>query len=279
MAKQLPPFVLIQETIDKFGYDPTQLVGRDTFNYKIIVTCFDCNNIYEQSIASALTRFKKNKKCKFCANKERALNQAKSNSIRMKEHFASGEYIHPMLGKNHTQESKDKMSKSTLGITLEQKVGKEKADKLKLEASIRFSGSGNPFFGKQHPPEIQAYINSVLLKNVRRGKESNFYGKKYWPDRKLFKHNGISYRSGWEVKTAKYFESNNIHFTFENKIFELGNTTYTPDFYLIDENKWIEVKGYWYDDAREKFECFKIAYPEINIEVWEKDKLKSLGII
>lgn len=277
--KLIPPFILIKETIEKFDYDPTTLKGKEAYTKLIVRVCFDCKNIYDQQLQTAIRAYHKNKKCKYCANKERALLHAKENGIKHKQRLESGELIHSRKGKNLSEETKQKLREHNTGITLEQKVGKERADKLKKEASKRFTGVNNPFYGKKHTSESIKKMTIKSQENVRRGEDSNFYGKKYWPNRKLFNYNETLFRSNWEVKTAQYFDQNNIEWLYESKVFELSNTTYTPDFYLPQENKWVEVKGYWYDDAKEKFELFKKSYPQINIEVWEQQKLKELKII
>ena len=55
--------------------------------------------------------------------------------------------------------------------------------------------------------------------------------------------------------------------------------TYTPDFYLNDLNKWIEVKGYWYEDAILKYDIFRKKFLDTEIEVWDEIKLKEYNIL
>ena len=312
----IPPFILIRETIDKFGYDPNNFKGLEDYTKLIVRTCFNCYNIYEQQIINAIGAFKKNKKCKYCANKERAQANAENQSKWIKEHLASGEFKPPMLGKKHTQESKDKLSKFHKGLSLEDKVGKKRANKLKQEASERFSGEGNPFFNKQHTQKTIDLIlkNRVLTDDGRKknqeakknkswveqygeekanklkseqsirvmGKNNPAFGKIYNSKKgfKKFTYKEYHFRSSWELKVAEYLDEQNIEWTFESIIFDLKNgTTYRPDFYLIKENKWIEVKGYWYEDAKLKFEIFKQLYPEVVIEIWDKEKMKKLNLI
>jgi predicted nuclease of restriction endonuclease-like RecB superfamily len=86
-------------------------------------------------------------------------------------------------------------------------------------------------------------------------------------------------RSSWELNFAKWCDLSGIEWVYESKTFELGNTTYTPDFYLPEFDLWIEIKGYWRDDARIKFKKFKRLYKTINIEVFDKLILKRIGII
>jgi hypothetical protein len=89
-------------------------------------------------------------------------------------------------------------------------------------------------------------------------------------------------RSSWEIKYAEYLDSLNINWGYEVKNFELilsqKETTYTPDFYLSDNDTFIEIKGYWRVDAKEKFEKFVKTYPDIKIIVYTKTDLKKLGI-
>ena len=51
-------------------------------------------------------------------------------------------------------------------------------------------------------------------------------------------------RSGYEVIYANYLIQNDIVFEYEPKCFKLDNgKRYTPDFYLIDTDEWVEIKG------------------------------------
>ena len=63
---------------------------------------------------------------------------------------------------------------------------------------------------------------------------------------------------------------------YEIERFNLGNTTYTPDFFLPRLEKFIEVKGYLYEDSKKKIEMFKEQYPWILEVLYCKD-LKQLG--
>ena len=85
------------------------------------------------------------------------------------------------------------------------------------------------------------------------------------------------FRSSWEANYARYLNHNNIDWEFEPKHFELENeTTYTPDFYLKETNEYIEVKGYWMEDAKEKYEMFKSQYPEVKIRLVDEESYKQL---
>lgn len=84
----------------------------------------------------------------------------------------------------------------------------------------------------------------------------------------------------WELNVAKYFDENNVNWKRNIKKFQYNNTIkntishYTPDFYLPDENKYIEVKGYETNLDKIKWSQF----PE-NLEIWDKIELKLRKII
>jgi hypothetical protein len=54
-------------------------------------------------------------------------------------------------------------------------------------------------------------------------------------------------------------------------------STYRPDLFLINENKWIEIKGFFRNDAKAKWDWFQSEHP--NSELWDKKKLKEMGIL
>lgn len=91
-------------------------------------------------------------------------------------------------------------------------------------------------------------------------------------------------RASYEIATVNYLNNNKIEYFWQPKIFETplltpkGNkATYCPDLFLINENKWIEIKGWFRSDALEKWNWFKSQYP--NSDLWDKKKLKEIGII
>lgn len=106
-----------------------------------------------------------------------------------------------------------------------------------------------------------------------KNKIGNNYGYKFGRREDL----DCFFRSSWESNFARFLNYKNIKWEYEPKHFKLyDGRTYTPDFLLIKENKYIEIKGYWRDDAREKFDLFKEQYPEVVIELIETKKYKQI---
>ena len=95
-----------------------------------------------------------------------------------------------------------------------------------------------------------------------------------------YNYKGIDLDGTWELEYAKYLDSNNIEwkrpkerfeYIFENKI-----RYYTPDFYIVQEDTFIEIKGYKTkkDDAKWK------QFPkDKKLKVLFKEDLIKIGII
>lgn len=113
----------------------------------------------------------------------------------------------------------------------------------------------------------------------------NFKGKNNPRFGKIAKHGKGQYykniymRSSYEIAYAKYLDKNNIKWLYESKTFNLENCTYTPDFYLSKLDKYVEIKGWWRDKAKTKFNSFKKQYPKIKIDLLMKPELKELGVL
>lgn len=101
---------------------------------------------------------------------------------------------------------------------------------------------------------------------------------------KITYYKDVMMRSSWEASVAEYLDDHNIVWEYEKKAYSLSSTTsYRPDFFILDSNGdisyLIEVKGYFREQNKIKFENFKKTYPHIKIELWDKDELQKRDII
>lgn len=81
----------------------------------------------------------------------------------------------------------------------------------------------------------------------------------------------------YEVAVVNYLNKNKIDFEWQPKYFIMPNgKRYRPDLYLVKEKKWIEIKGYFRKDAREKWEWFSENHCA---DLWNKNRLKYMGIL
>lgn len=135
------------------------------------------------------------------------------------------------------------------------KLGKPLSDKHRENISKAGSGSNNSNYGK------------VPSKNVGNGKrcyyDSLFQGR-------------ICFRSTYEFEYAKYLDNENILWEYEVKTFLLSDdTTYTPDFYLIKNNQYIEIKGFMTQKAQKKIDLFKQEYNKELKILYRNDLIKK----
>jgi len=127
--------------------------------------------------------------------------------------------------------------------------------------------------GKHLDPEHRAKISERMMGNTNahhRGDRQSFY-------------KDIRMDSKWEVGTANYLDSIGFSWKYGATGFKLSSGNYYyPDFFIYKDNcleKIIEVKGYFRQANKEKFNLFLLEYPNIKTELWDKNVLIKLGII
>lgn len=86
---------------------------------------------------------------------------------------------------------------------------------------------------------------------------------------------GIFVRSRWEANFARILKAQGIGFEYEPTRFDLGDTTYLPDFKV--GNEYYEIKGYMRPDAKQKLETFRKLYPEISLHVIDQKRYEQLA--
>ena len=139
------------------------------------------------------------------------------------------------------QKASLKISRALMGRSLENRCGEKQAAEIRKKMSKRFSGKGNPMFGKPSP-----------------------HGK-----RGFRKDLGHFVRSSWEADFARILNLYNLKYYYEPKIFPLKRKNgevihYTPDFYVPSKNTFYEIKGFLRDLDKEKITLFQEQYPRYN---------------
>jgi hypothetical protein len=147
---------------------------------------------------------------------------------------------------NIKKKPKKKLSKNNKGKKFSDEFRKKRSDEMKL----RYSNGWQSTAGRTKKIKYDSQIAGVVLLD----------GK-------------------WELGTAKYFDENKINWLRNKKRFDYVDSngisrTYCPDFYLIYEKKYIEVKGYETELDKLKWKQFT----EI-LEIWNKKILKEKKII
>tara|TARA_Y100001963_G_C6709344_1_gene413485 strand:+ start:607 stop:975 length:369 start_codon:yes stop_codon:yes gene_type:complete len=77
----------------------------------------------------------------------------------------------------------------------------------------------------------------------------------------------VLFRSGFEKGFSDYLKDLDVNFEYENKVIEYINKPrkYKPDFYLIDQDIYIETKGYFEQKDRAKHLLIKEQHPTLDI--------------
>jgi hypothetical protein len=161
-----------------------------------------------------------------------------------------------------------------LGKTAIEVYGEKRAKEIS-DKSLSTRRKNNSLFGKAKTIKLEKLRCKHISESMKGNK--NGFGKY---KRYNIKYKNYILKSGWELKVAQHFDNNKIDFLYEPTTFSLNKKhTYTPDFLLLKGNLYIEVKGYWRKENKEKFKLFKKLYPNILIEIWQRKKLKELKIL
>lgn len=141
------------------------------------------------------------------------------------------------------------------------------------EVRKKFERNNIKKYGVRYP----AQNKEIALKTAK--SQKNSYILKHWKT-----GDEVVCVASYEKKVVEYLNKNKIDYKWQHKVFKMTissgkQTTYRPDLYIVGKKKpWIEIKGYFRDDAKEKWDIF---YNNIkpNSELWDKNKLEEMGIL
>jgi len=106
------------------------------------------------------------------------------------------------------------------------------------------------------------------------GKNHPNYGKPPAHGKWCVTLKGHPVRSKYEQMFCDWLFIHNIDYEYEPEAFDFGTFTYTPDLFIPSWGVYVEIKGWWRDDALTKFEAFS---KEHDIVLLEKSEIKSFA--
>jgi hypothetical protein len=84
----------------------------------------------------------------------------------------------------------------------------------------------------------------------------------------------IFFRSKWEANVARYLTFIGCRWEYETKTFEFpikhGITRYKPDFHLLDQGEYWEVKGYLDAPSKTKLKRMAKYFPDVKVRLITK---------
>jgi len=199
-------------------------------------------------------------------DKKKVFNKSYDNK---KEQFLESE-----LGKKIIEEYK-KSSGSLRSLSKKFGVYRNTLRQLLLKNGVRLKT------GKEAKRGVDSYKKLNGIKGHRFNKTPpQGAGKCDW-----FFYNGVKYQGSWEFKLGLWLLERRINFLCHENVrrfkYTIGQEehTYCPDFYLPDEDKYLEVKGYFSQVSKMKLDIIEKNYPNIKIEIYDKQKLETEGIL
>lgn len=181
-----------------------------------------------------------------------------------------------LVGRQFTQDSADKMSaaakkrirpKGIFKHTAETKqlLSQKQEEHCRLHGNQFTTGSS----GGKHTTE------SIVKMSV-----SNLRNEPRWKGR-IFEYRGpkgtFKLRSSYELAYANWMDSQGIDWEYEPKFILSNGLGFCPDFRLKDGTI-VEVKGFWTEKAKAKWDLFKTDNPLLHTQVIMKNDLIKLGL-
>ncbi|MCI0660803.1 MAG: DNA polymerase III subunit alpha, partial [Acidobacteria bacterium] len=227
------------------------LFKSDTYYAQRI--CLDCRTPLK-------TLYRRSFRCKSCAarltsNPSQPQAREKISQAHLGKHPWNYDPTHPAYAEWQavTRQSQVK----NRGKSWEDLHGVEKAAELRERASAKFSGAGNPMYGRSQRG-ASAYSAAG------------------------FRHDlGHYVRSSWEADFARLLNYFGIRYEYEPLRFTLlradgSPLTYAPGFFAPDLNCWYEIKGWMDQKSEEKIRLFREQYPGERLVVIDRTRFAEL---
>ena len=178
----------------------------------------------------------------------------------------------PFYGQHHTKVTRRKLSNQTKarfadknnhprGFLGHHRTEAEKEAMSKIHKKL-WADPKSKFNSAEYREGISKRSSVQILKRMGEGHSHPYSNAKGGRRKDL----GIYTRSAMEANYLRYLNFLKIKWEYEPKTFyfegiKRGTLTYTPDIYLPNEDKWIEIKGWVRDKDKVKLKRFKRYFP------------------
>ena len=194
---------------------------------------------------------------KFCDESCRRSHQNKIRSQRHRDGTRSDRVVKPKLTDDQRHRNEILRRKRSADSRRGQVVTQERRDKIRSTLKRRYAAGEIIPVVSGRTPEWRASVSKGMLKAYKEGRAdatAHYKGKHCVYDGP----NGrINMRSQSEVLFAQKLDIHGLSWQYEPSRFDLGWTTYCPDFFLPDISAYVEVKGWLTDEAAKKMDAFR----------------------
>lgn len=232
------------------------------------ITCPKCNKKFSKSV---IKRHKnvcgKYKPRLFSLKNVLVEKDGKFNCPKCKRIFSSIYGVCSHFYRVHTDEGKYDSFKNynpenrwNKGLT---KETDNRIKKISQKLSEFYKKNSGTFKYHKHTVESKKKISEAAKRGIENG---TWHTGNSWVGtvKYISKFAGIVHLMGnWELEYAKYLDDNNINWKLNQKRFKYVSKHlptksgyYKPDFYLIDKNEYVEIKGYETEIDHDKWKQF-----------------------
>ncbi|MCK4815032.1 hypothetical protein KA005_04620 [bacterium] len=144
--------------------------------------------------------------------------------------------------------------------------------KKRGDMKTRTRSEGGLLRFKNHPPHKMGA--AARERQSKLMSENNPGGRSKW-----FEVAGKKVQGTWERDLALYFEAHNIIWERCKPmpyVIDDIKKNYTPDFYLPEQNLYVEVKGYWWGNDKKKMQAVIEQHQDTTFRIVEGEMFKQL---
>lgn len=206
--------------------------------------------------------------CQFCERICKNSNQGKNHQLRCQNNPDRKVTRVKRTSQQKLNQSLRNKENNTVQHLQKWRANLSDADKLKISEQNRKRNL-------TRPKKINEQISKTIQQKVKKGEWHTSVAKKM-----RYEYKGYVLHGKWELAYAKWLDHNNIvwqkcsesfSYTFEGKY-----RKYTPDFYLVELDEYVEIKGYETEKDKAKWSQFPIHR---KLKVLKKRELEELNII
>ena len=149
----------------------------------------------------------------------------------------------------------------------------------------RYQGEANPSYKGGLMEKVCLYCNKTFKADRSHSRRYARYcslscsSKFMWSnkgDRRRLEYKGSHFRTELEYKYAVWLDSYKLTWFYEPKSFYLRDGVYTPDFYIMEWNTFVDIPRKITPNIERRIDFFKQAYPNHDLKIMLPEELEQI---